>query len=82
MNGILCKDKTAQYLAKYFDAAYFSPTLKTLINATKRNCFVFCPGSTADLIRKTSPLSIPTAKGHLNQDKKGLQSTKTLSNHQ
>ena len=35
-----------------------------------------------NLIQKRLPLSIPTAKGNLNQDKQGLQSTKTLSDPQ
>ena len=54
MNVILYKDKTAQYLAKYFHATCFSPTPQALINAIKRNHVVSWPGLTADLIQKNS----------------------------
>ena len=67
MNVILRKYKTAQYLAKYFYSACIFPTSETLINAIKRNHVVSWPGLTADLIQKHLPLSIPTAKGYLNQ---------------
>ena len=82
MNVILCKGRTAQYLAKYFHAACFSPTSKTLINAIKINHFVSWPGLTAYLVWNKLPLSIPTAKVNLKQEKQGLQSTKTLSETQ
>ena len=78
MNVILRKDKTGQYLAKYFHAACFSPTSRTLINAIKRNHFVSWTGLTSDLIRKYLPLSIQTRNIYLNQEKQGLRSTKAL----
>ena len=60
----------------------FLPNIKTLINPMKRNIFVSWPGLTADLIQKHLPLSIPTAKGYLNQEKQVLQSTKLLNDPQ
>ena len=82
MNIILRKDKIAQDLEKYFHAACFSPTSRPLINSIKINHFFSWPGLTSELIRKKLPLSIPTAKVHLNQEKQGLRSTKTLSDPQ
>ena len=82
MNVILCKYKTAKYLAKYFHAACLSPLSKTLINFIKINHFVSWPGLSSDPIGKKLTLSIPTEKVHLNQEKQVLLSTKTVSNPQ
>ena len=77
MNVILCKGRTAQYLAKYFHATCFFLELKTLINFIEINHFVSWPGLTSDPFVKHLPLIIPTAKGHLNIEIQILQSTKS-----
>ena len=82
MNVILCKNKTAKYLAKYFHAACLSPTSKTLINSIKINQFFSWSGLYSDQIDKHLTLIIPKAKVNLNQNKQVLLSTKTLSDPQ
>lgn len=76
INVIIRKDKTHQDLATYLHAAAFSPTHRTFIEAIKRKFFVTWPGLTTALIKNHLPPSVNTAKGHLNQEKSGLQSTK------
>ena len=75
MNVIIRKATTAKDLALYFHAACFSPTKSTLLKAIKNNHFIGWPGLTSTLIQKHLPLTIPTIKGHLKQERQGLQST-------
>ena len=56
----------------------FLPNTKKINKFHQKKSFVSWPGLTPDLIRKHSPLSIPTAKLHLDRDKQGLESTKIL----
>ena len=65
-------------LATYLHAACFSPVPSTFVKAIKNNHFSTWPGLTADLINKILPKSIITDKGHLNQQRKNLQSTKSI----
>ena len=60
----------------YLHACCFSPTQQTFIQAIKRNFLTTWPGLSAELVKKYLPTSTFTAKGHLNQEKSGLQSTK------
>ena len=76
INVIIRKDKSKQELARYLHACCFSPTTNTLLAAIKKNFLTTWPGLTVDLIRKHLPASTSTAKGHLNQQASGLQSTK------
>jgi hypothetical protein len=48
----------------------------TWITAINNGHFATWPGLTADLVRKHLPRSTATVKGHLNQQRKNLQSTK------
>ena len=76
LNLIMHKNTTKTELATYLHACCFSPVPNTFINAIKNGNFLSWPGLTANLISKMPP-SINTAKGHLNQEMAGLQSTKT-----
>ena len=76
LNIIIVKDKTKQQLAAYLHACCFSPSLKTFIKAVKNGNFISWPGLDANLIEKHLTASIATAKGHLDQERKNLQSTK------
>ena len=76
LNVIIRKDKSHQDLVQYLHAAAFSPTHNTFIQAIKRNFLLSWPGLTVELVKKHLPVSIHTAKGHLNQEKSGLQSTR------
>ena len=48
----------------------------TWIKAIDNGHFATWPGLTADLVRKHLPKSTATIKGHLNQQRKNLRSTK------
>ena len=76
LSVIIRKDKTKADLATYLHAACFSPTTDTFLKAIKNNHFITWPGLTQQLIQKHLPPSIDTAKGHIKQEFKGLQSTK------
>ena len=82
MNVILRKDKTKMDLAAYHHASLFSPVHSTLEYAIKNNHLTSWPGLTRNLIVKHLPPIIATAKGHLNQEKQHLQSTKIASTYE
>ena len=75
-NIILRKDKTKMELAQWLHASCGSPSESTFIQSIKNGNFLSWPGLTASLIKKQLPKCIATEKGHLNQERKGLQSTK------
>ena len=78
-NGIIRQKQTKQYLAEYLSAACFSPPKSTLLCAIKNNHFTSWPGMTSELISKHLPKSISTEKGHLDQERRNLQSTKNTT---
>jgi hypothetical protein len=49
-----------------------------LIAAIKKNHFTTWPGLTVKAVKKHLPPCVATAKGHLNQEMQGLQSTKKI----
>jgi len=59
----------------FLHAACFSPTPSTWITAVKNKQFTTWPALTATNIRKHLPKSEATAKGHLDQLRKNVQST-------
>jgi hypothetical protein len=54
----------------------FSPTLETWLLAISRGHFITWPGITTANVRRYLPKSEATAKGHLDQQRKNLRSTK------
>lgn len=76
LNVIIRKDTTKRDLVKFLHAACCSPVPSTWIKAIKKNHFATWPGLTAELVTKYLPPTIATAKGHLKQERQGLQSTK------
>ena len=78
--------KTAQMIAhtthaelvKYIHATMGAPTIPTLMTAVQRG-YINPPGITVEMIRKNQPISVATAKGHLNMVKQGLRSTKEVN---
>ena len=80
LNVIICKDKTKNNLIHYFHACCFSPSIATFIKAVQNGNLVTWPGLTHKLIKKYLEPSIATAKGHLDQERKNLQSTQPPSN--
>ena len=77
INVIIRKSTTAKDLALYLHATCFSPTKDTFLKAIKNNHFIGWPGLTATLIQKHLTPTIASIKGHLKQEKQGLQSTST-----
>ena len=63
-------------LVAFAHAALFSPSISTLSTALRRN-YVHFPGLTGELLNKHPPQSAPMIKGHLDQVRKNLQSTKS-----
>ena len=80
INVILCKDTTKQDLVTFLHGAMCSPVPSTWIKAINNNHFTTWPGLTTTLVKKYLQPSIATAKGHLNQEQKNLQSTKNVKN--
>jgi hypothetical protein len=70
------EQRTQPNLVQYTHAACGYPTTSTWIQAIDKGHFVTWPGLTASLVRKHLPKSIPTSKGHLDQQRKGIRTTK------
>ena len=73
---IIRKDKTKHDLATFLVAACFNPVRSTLLSAIRNNHFTSWPGMDEKFMKKFITPSISSAKGHLNQERQGLQSTK------
>ena len=76
-SSVLRLDKTKQELAQYSSATCFVPVLSTLLRAIRKKHTTKWSGLTVNLINKHLPKSMHTAKVHLDQEAKKLQSTKT-----
>ena len=77
MNMIIRKDKTKTELAEYLHKCAFSPSLSTLQHAIRKGHFLTWPGIADINFEKYITNLVPTAKGHLDQERANLQSTKT-----
>ena len=62
---------------KYLHQCAFSPTPRTWIQAVKKGHFKTWPGVTVDTIQRYLPNSEATTMGHLDQQRKNTQSTKS-----
>ena len=76
INVIIKKDNKKEELAQFLHAACFSPVLSTFIKAIDNGHFVSWPGLTSKLVKRHLKPSIATSKGHINQERQKLQSTK------
>jgi hypothetical protein len=76
LNTILHKRQPKTQLAIFLHTTLFSPAPSTLIKAIKIGYLSTWPGLTPELISKHLPPQIATMKGHLDQEAKGLQSTR------
>jgi hypothetical protein len=63
-------------LVQFLHAACGSPVPSTWIRAIEQGHFATWPGLSANLVRKHLPKSIATVKGHLNQQRQNIRSTK------
>ena len=66
-------------IVQYPHQSAFSPVVSTWITTITSGFFTTWPGITCALVRKHVPKSLATAKGHLRQDRKNVQSTRTIS---
>lgn len=76
INVIVPKDTAIKDLVNFMKACCFSLPKSTLLQAVKNGNFVTWPGITPDSINKFYEPTIATSKGHMNQERKYLQSTK------
>ena len=63
-------------LVQYLHRCAFSPVMHTWTKAINAGFFATWPGLTSKLVLKHLPKSIATAKGHLQQDRQNIRSTK------
>ena len=77
-NFITNKNKLIKTLIQYLHAARFSPTTTTLLQAIHNNHLLGWPGLTTANVKKYLQETPATAKGHLDQHKKNIQSTKNI----
>ena len=75
LNVILCKDEHAKDLVNYLHGCCFWPVKSTFLRAIRNNHFVTWPGLEAHLVHKHLNKCVHTVKGHLKQERQGLQST-------
>ena len=76
INFITNKNQPTKTLIQYLHATLFSPTKTTLLKAVRNNHLIGWPGLTITNITKYLDETPATAKGHLDQHKQNLQSTK------
>jgi hypothetical protein len=76
VNAIIRRDKTKTELAQFLHGCCGSPAITTWARAIKNGNFLTWPGIDDILLTKHLPPSIATAKGHLDQERKNLRSTK------
>ena len=76
LNVIVNKTQSKKNLAKYLHGCVFSPVISTFKTAIGKGNFVTWPGIDSLNFNKLVGPTIPTAKGHLDQERQGLQSTK------
>ena len=81
INAIIRKDSTKKYLANYLYKCCFSPALTTFKKAIANGNFLTWPGLHEKTIQQYLTETPATAKGHLDQEQKSLQSTKSSSDH-
>ena len=77
INAIIRKDTTMYDLIHYLHACCFSPPISTFKKAIRKGNFLTWPGLQQDTkLLKYLETTMATAKGHLDQERKHLQSTK------
>ena len=80
MNVIVRKDLTKTKLAEYLHKCAFSPCLSTFLKAIRLGHFQSWPGIDSINFKNIIENLVPTAKGHLDQERKNLQSKQQLEN--
>jgi hypothetical protein len=75
-NAIIRKDLSKTQLAQYLYGCCGSPVVSTFKKAIKNGNFITWPGIDTLSLDAHLPKSIASAKGHLDQERKNLQSTR------
>ena len=75
-NVIIRQDKTKFQLASYLHACAFIPSLSTFQQAIRKGHLLTWPGIENINFEKVLRATVSTAKGHLDQERENLQSTK------
>jgi hypothetical protein len=75
-NAIIRKNQTKTDLAKYLHACAGFPPISTFVKAINKGHFMTWPGIKSVSFTKNLPKSIPSLKGHLDQERKHIQTTK------
>ena len=73
---IVKQDKSKTELAQYLHACAFSPVISTFEECIKTGNFLIWPGIDILNVKKLLGTTNATIKGHLDQERKNLQSTK------
>ena len=73
--AMMLATRTHAQVVAWYHAALGSPSVSTMIVAIEK-AFVSFPGLTSSMVRKCAPTPIATAKGHLDQTRAGLRSTR------
>ena len=81
INIIIQIDKNKADLAKFLHGTLFSPAISTLKKAIANNHLLTWPGIEKLNFTKLVVDSLPMSLGHLNQERKNLQSTKLIKKH-
>ena len=80
INAIVRKDLTKMKLGEYLHKCAFSPCVSTFLKAIRLGYFQTWPGIESINFKNIMMNLAPTAKGHLDQERKNLQSTQQLEN--
>ena len=78
LNVIIAKSTSLSELIQFYQSCCFSPSKATLLQAAQNGNFITWPGLSPHNIITHYKMTMTTAKGHLNQEQKNLQSTKQL----
>jgi hypothetical protein len=82
INYIINKDQSKTELAKYLHACAFSPVISTLQDCITKGNFITWPGIDNINFKKILKTTEATLQGHLDQERKGLSSTKETDTNQ
>ena len=70
---------TAANMVAFMHAAFFSPAISTLEKALQKGFINNIPGFTQATLKKYPPKSVAMVKGHLDQTRQNVRSTKTTT---
>ena len=80
MNYIVTKDKDKLELAQYLHGCAFSPAITTFQKSINKGNFITWPGIDTINFKKVLGTPIATHCGHLDQERKNMQSTQKTNN--